>query len=231
MTDPSRSPRVGELSLLLAVLLIAGAAAWWLSLRTVSQSNPESLDDLASALGPWQAVDIEMDQSVADMLNADHNVQRAYTHPLGYTVFVYVGYYGAERGGVPEHTPDVCYPSQGWRIVDSNERRVGGRDGLELREYIVEKEGARRLVHFWYRTSRSSGMTSILGLRVDQFWGRITNEGADGALIRLSTPLRGSEDELARGRLFALDQKIEAELERVWPRMDKGDSRVPGPQS
>ena len=39
-----------------------------------------------------------MDQAVTDMLNADHNVQRAYHHPLGDTIFVYIGYYGAEGG-------------------------------------------------------------------------------------------------------------------------------------
>ncbi len=142
-------PRAGELCLLLALLLMVGATSWWLLLRPATESDPSALDELATTLDGWQAIEIEMDQDVAKMLNADHNVQRAYHHALGYTVFVYIGYYGASRGGVPEHTPDVCYPSQGWEIVESREQRVGGRDGLAVAEYLVENGNTRRLVHFW----------------------------------------------------------------------------------
>ena len=118
--------RASELGVLLLILLLTGAASWWLLLRGVTETDPSSLDALATSLGGWNAIDIEMDQAVADMLGADHNVQRAYHHPLGYTVFVYIGYYGSARGGVPEHTPGVCYPAQGWTIVSSREQNVGG---------------------------------------------------------------------------------------------------------
>lgn len=202
---------------------MTGAASWWLLLRNVPETDPSSLDALATTLGGWQAIDIEMDQAVADVLGADPNVQRAYHHPLGYTVFVYVGYYGSQRGGVPEHTPSVCYPAQGWKIVESREQTVGGRSGLDVREFVVESERSKRLVHFWYRTSQTSGITSIPGLRMWQFLGRMTNEGTDGALIRLSIPLHDSDGvdgtnwTSARERLFALDLQVEAELDRVWP--------------
>ena len=55
-----------------------------------------------------------------------------------------------------------------------------------------------------------------------QFLGRMTNEGTDGALIRLSIRL---PDSLANGdfdspreRLFALDLQVEAQLDEAWPR-------------
>ena len=73
--------RSGELAILLGVLLLTGAASWWLLLRNVPESDPTTLDALDSTLGGWQAVDLEIDQDVAEMLNADHNVQRAYHHP------------------------------------------------------------------------------------------------------------------------------------------------------
>ena len=205
----------------MTLLLVAGAAAWWLSFRTFSEGDPTSLDALPFSLGGWQATSIEMDQSVADMLNADHNVQRAYQHRLGYTTFVYIGYYGTGRGGTPEHTPDVCYPSQGWAITEDTKHRVGGQNGLELSEYVVEKEGERRLVHFWYRTGRASGMTSIWQLRLSHFWGRLGNSGGDGALIRLSTPLDVSDYDAVQGRLFAMDTLVEAELDRKWPSAER----------
>ena len=151
------------------------------------------------------------------MLAADHNVQRAYLHPLGYQIFVYVGYYGTERGGTPEHTPDICYPAQGWQIVESMIQRAGGQGGFDLREFVVEQAGERRLVHYWYRTGSQSGLTSVVGLRLRHVVDRMTENRGDGALVRLSTPLDSSNIASARTRLFSMDRVVEEALVGLWP--------------
>ena len=81
---------------------------------------------------------------VSEMLAADHNVQRAYLHPQRYVVFVYLGYYGTRRGGTPEHTPDVCYPAQGWEIVSAMDRSVGGEASLDELQIQIAGEGQVR---------------------------------------------------------------------------------------
>jgi EpsI family protein len=156
---------------LVVILLLAGLASWWLMLRPITEYDATRFDRLPSALRGWHAVDVEMDESVSEMLAADHNVQRAYHHDQGYVVYVYVGYYGTARGGTPEHTPDVCYPAQGWEIIEAMERRIGGADGFTVQEFVVQKANAQRLVHFWYRTSHTTGITSVPGLRLEHFWG------------------------------------------------------------
>ncbi len=198
------------------IFLLTGMVSWWMMLRPITDYDADRFDSLPTELNGWQAIDLEMDESVSEMLNADHNVQRAYFHEHGYVVFVYIGYYGTRRGGTPEHTPDICYPAQGWSIADAAERRIGGDDGLDLQEFLVEKDGEQRLVHFWYRTGHSTGITSIFGLRVEHFWGRLTRNRADGALVRLSTIVRDSDVPAARSRLLGLDVVVEAELARLW---------------
>lgn len=206
-----------EAALLLSVLLLTGAASWWLMLRPTTLHDPTVFDALPSNLHGWRAFELEMDESVSEMLGADHNVQRAYVHPLGYQVFVYVGYYSTQRGGTPEHTPDICYPAQGWAIQEESVRRVGGSDGFDLREFIVQKGEERRVVHFWYRTGLRSGITSVLGLRINHFWGRLTENRGDGALIRLSTPIAGNDLDEARSRLYGLDSVVEGAIAEIWP--------------
>ena len=206
-----------EAALLLAILLLTGAASWWLMLRPTAVHDATAFDALPSELQGWRAFDIELDESVSEMLGADHNVQRAYVHPLGYHVFVYVGYYGTERGGTPEHTPDICYPAQGWAIAQETVRRVGGSDGFDLQEFIVTKGDERRLVHYWYRTGIRSGITSVLSLRLNHFWGRLTENRGDGALIRLSTKISGENLDEARGRLYGLDSVVENAIAEIWP--------------
>lgn len=205
-----------ESGLLIALLLLVGAVSWGLTLRSVDEADPSRFASLPETLNGWRSIDLEIDESVSDMLAADHNVQRAYLHPHRYVVYVYVGYYGTRRGGTPEHTPDVCYPAQGWTIVEATDRSIGGAEGFDVREFLVEKDGERRLVHYWYRTSLRTGMTSIPRLRLAHFWGRLTRNRGDGALVRLSTPVEHGDIEGARARLQGLDLALEDALEDVW---------------
>lgn len=203
--------------LLCIVLIAAGMASWALHLRTTPITDSTTLAALPDTLDGFRGIDVAIDADVEEMLRADANVQRAYQHPSGYVVFVYVGYYGTERGGRPEHTPDVCYPAQGWRIVESGRVGLGGSPRLLVNEIVVERGAERRLVHFWYRTRRDSGITSTLRLRLVQFWGRLVRNRGDGALVRISTPIFDDDVVGARGRLIALDRSIERELTGVWP--------------
>ncbi len=62
--------------------------------------------------------EIPLAENVESMLRADFNVQRAFLHPLGDVVWLYIGYYGTDRGGTPEHTPPQCYRAHGWSLSD-----------------------------------------------------------------------------------------------------------------
>ena len=203
---------------LLIVLLGTGVTAWWLSLRTSIAPDVEGLGELPRQLNGWSAVDIEVDQGVADMLRADAHVQRIYRHPHGYMIYVYIGYYGTERGGTPEHTPEICYPAQGWTIVQDERIPISETEGLWAREFLVEKEGENRLVHFWYRTPTATGITSTMSLRLHHFWRRITSNRGDGALVRLSTRIVDDQRAAARGKLLMMGSAVDQALAGVWPR-------------
>jgi len=211
---------------LLALLVVTGAFAWWLTDRGDRRLDVDTLRSLPAELSGWRAIDLALEQDVAEMLRADANVQRAYLHPLGYVVHVYIGYYGTERGGTPEHTPDVCYPAQGWAIRASEVVPVGGRAGFAVREFLVEKDGERQLVHFWYQTRGRPGILSIASLRWHHFWDRLRADRADGALVRLSTPIEADALDAARQKLQLMDLAVESELARVWPRESIADARA-----
>ena len=203
--------------LLVAALLVTAALGVWLGSRPQHDSDATSLSSLPSRVDAWTAVDIEMDTAVVDMLRADFNVQRAYRHPVGNLVFVYLGYYGTARGGTPEHVPDVCYPAQGWDIVRDETREIGRGGALSLREFVVRRDGEERLVHFWYRTRSVTGITSIPWLRLHHFWSRVRENRADAALVRISTPILSGDVEAARAVLRSLESTIDVEIAAHWP--------------
>jgi len=128
-----------------------------------------------------------------------------------------VGYYGTQRGGRPEHTPRGCYTGAGWSIAQGRTLDVDPRTGLRVNEFLVEREGERRLVHFWFRSHRRTGMLGGLDQNLDRLWGRLLDGRADGALVRLSAPVVGDDLVSTRGRLLAFATRLDPLLAERWP--------------
>jgi len=212
-------------ALLVAALVATGILSFWLTAGAPRTLDVAGLRALPAELDGWRAIDLPLDQSVADMLRADANVQRAYLHPQGYVVQVYIGYYGTDRGGTPEHTPDVCYPAQGWKVLRDEVVSTGGPAAFDVREFEVAQAGEQDLVHFWYRTRAVTGILSTFSLRWHHFVGRVRADRGDGALVRLSTPILDGDVESARQKLRGMDRAVEDELARAWPVESVGDDR------
>ncbi len=207
-----------QIAVLTTVLLAVGALAWSFQLREPLAVDATPLDGVPARIGEWDALDIPLDSEVEAILRADHNLQRAYVHPLGVRIGVYVGYYGTDRGGRPEHTPWVCYPNAGWAITETQTVTVDAERGLRAHEMLVEKNGSLALVHFWYRSHRSTGMLDAVDQTWDRFLGRLRHDRADGAVVRISTPLSGEEERLAgRSRLVEFGGDLDVLLGSHWP--------------
>lgn len=197
------------------VVLAAGAVSWDVYLRTPLSVRAESLSEIPIQIDRWSGEDLEVESGVAEMLDADFNVQRIYEHPVGGFLWLYVGYYGTQRGGRPEHTPWACYPSNGWNIL---RRDVIDVDGFRANEILVEREGELRLVHFWYQSHRKTGMLGDFDQAIERLRGRVFDGRADGSLIRLSTPIDGPDSESgARVRLKQFAGALAPLLKEHWP--------------
>lgn len=218
MTEANDRSDRRQALLLVIVLLAVGGVAWSFQLRAPLEVDAAALDALPRTIGPWRAIDIPLESQVEAVLRADHNVQRVYAHPIGTRIGLYVGYYGTERGGRPEHTPWVCYPNAGWSIDAHRTLEVDPAIGLSVNELEVEKDGSRALVHFWYRSFRSTGLLGGTDQVLDRFVGRLRHARSDGALVRLSTPLEADDDWLAaRSRLTSFVGPLDALLAEHWP--------------
>jgi EpsI family protein len=211
--------KLGTAALAAAVLAV-GALAWWLQMRPTLVVDPAPLASQPRQVGMWRSVDLPLDTAVESILRADFNLQRAYApvrEAAESPVWLYLGYYGTQRGGRPEHTPRGCYTGAGWDIAAA--RVVGAEDGSDrrLNEYVVARHGEQQLVHFWYRSARSTGLVGGFDQRLDQILGRLETGRADGALVRLSTVLGPGGESEARARLLALGRELDRQLAEYWP--------------
>jgi len=204
--------------LLTAALLGAAALAWTFQLRPALEVDASALEHLPTELSGWQGHDIPVESGVERMLRADFNLQRAYRREMGDVIWLYLGYYGTERGGRPEHAPQVCYPSAGWTILEDRPTAVADRGGdLRVNELVVENQGDRRLVYFWYHSYRRSGLRNGFELALDRLQGRLLDGRADGALVRISTPLDTGDKTAARTRLAGFASQLDPLITQHWP--------------
>jgi EpsI family protein len=203
-------------AILCVILLAIGGFAWSLQLQPALEIDASALATLPIRIDVYDGHDIPLESTVESVLRADFNLQRAY-YGAGSLVWLYVGYYGTTRGGRPEHTPRGCYTGAGWGIESARTLRVDPDGDLRVNEYLVEGNGERRLVHFWYRSAQRTGMLGGWDLNINRFVGRITAGRADGALILISTPLSGDDEIGARGRLLGFASALDPLLAERWP--------------
>ena len=199
-------------------MLAVGALAWSVYLRPELQVDATALGELPHEIAGWHSKDVPLDVVIASMLDADLHLQRAYTHPFGDMIWLYLGYYGTSRGGRPEHVPRTCYESHGWTLAEQRTLDVDATRGLRTNELLIEKAGERRLVHFWYRSHRATGILGGFGVSLDHLMGRAQDGRADGALVRLSTPISGDDGVVtARARLLGFESALDVQLGAHWP--------------
>jgi EpsI family protein len=204
-------------ALVFALLLLVGAAAWWLTLRPGLVVDAARLESLPREIEHWRAEDVPLGDTVEAELRADANLQRVWLHANAEPIWMYVGYYGTQRGGRPEHTPRGCYSGAGYGIEATRVVEVDLDRGLRVNEYVVEREGERQLVHFWYQSNRRTGLLGGIDQNLDRLVGRLGEGRADGALIRLSTRLLDGDETGARSRLIAFGAVLDPMLAERWP--------------
>ncbi|MAJ61452.1 MAG: EpsI family protein [bacterium TMED88] len=214
------SDRSGAVLLWLALVSV-GALAWGLQMQPSLLPEARGLAGTPHEIGGWFGQDDPADAEVDQALDADFQLQRTYRRATGEIVWLYVGYYGTARGGRPAHTPRGCYTGAGWGITDAQVLDADPRSGLRVQEYRVEREGQTRLVHFWYRSHRRTGMVGGLDQNIDRMLGRLMDGRADGALIRVSTPITEGDEVAARGRLLAFGAALDPILAERWPTEQK----------
>jgi EpsI family protein len=203
-------------AVLILILLAVGAFAWALQLQPALEVDASALETLPMKIDVYDGKEIALESTVESVLRADFNLQRSYSGADSF-VWIYVGYYGTTRGGRPEHTPRGCYTGAGWGIEAARTLQVIPNGDLKVNEYLVEREGERRLVHYWYRSSRQTGMLGGWEQNIDRFVGRLTDGRGDGALIRISTPLTTGDAVSARGRLLGFASMLDPLIAERWP--------------
>ena len=188
--------------LLLALLIAGGAVIRIWENAGEARVARRPLREMPAQVGSWRqaGADTRLDPQTESVLRADDYLSRTYALPDGRVASFYVGYYATQRTGATYHSPLNCLPGSGWEMKDPAAITITPADGspsFEANRYIVENGDNRQLLIYWYQ-GRGRKVAS-------EYWGKIytvidsiRRRRSDGAMVRVMTPVGGSEEEALR---------------------------------
>ena len=190
----------------------------------VSLKRP--LDDFPLFFSGRKGLNERIEEEVWKQVGGQSYVMIEYQKKGEPPINFYTVYYDYHRkAGDFIHNPMRCLPGGGWNVVTDLRRSLEGDDlkgrmrSLSFREYIIEKDGSKQLVYFWFQ-GRGRVATNEFLAKFFIVWDGIFKHRTDGALIRLVMPLVLSDEgqiEKARSILDPFAVKVYSELGNYLP--------------
>src|SRR5215471_690074 len=182
--------------LLLAVLILGGLLVNTWAYLGEAHVERQELKNFPAQVGGWQqeGVDQRFDAATMSVLRASDYLLRNYRLGNDTMANLYIGYYATQRDGATYHSPLNCLPGSGWTMEDPAMVTIALPDGKSFvaNKYVIKNGNIRELMIYWYQ-GRGRAVTS-------EYWGKIYTvldsvrlRRSDGALVRVTVPLRDSE--------------------------------------
>jgi len=149
---------------------------------------------------------------------SDTRLLRVYRRGDQLPVILYVGFFGELATILDVHTPELCYPSEGWEILRSEKSSAGSFRGeqIQTKEILVDKGGNRRLVVWWYNAGSHPTGTRIRNVYAMLAMSVITGR-TDGSMVRVETPVGSDGEAGAKRRVDDFQKSILPQLDKALP--------------
>ena len=163
----------------------------------------------------WLAKEESLDKATETFLGVDDYLLADYKEPTKGSVNFYVAYYASQHKGVSPHSPQVCMPGGGWVIssLDRIEIQVANKKDFYVNRTVINKDNHRQVVYYWFE-QRGRHIANEYYMKWYLLKDAIQRNRTDGALVRVTTYLRPTENEAAA------DKRIQEFLHDSLPLLD-----------
>jgi len=155
------------------------------------------LGELPMSAAGWQGKNVPYPDWLPEELGANEFFIREYTNDRGGAATFYAAYFDARYGGTT-HNPDICYPAQGWEIVERSRLavQVEGAD-LEVTRMLIQKGLTKQLVLFYFQTGDQT-IPELSGYRLRAIVQGILFNKIGAAIVRVSAPVTETVEKTER---------------------------------
>jgi exosortase D (VPLPA-CTERM-specific) len=187
---------------LILVLLTGPLALRVLEVQPVPLRH--SFDRFPLQLGPWEGRHVPVDPEMANATGADTFLNASFTNPDHGQVSLWIAYYENQKAGGSVHSPKTCLAGGGWKTEKSEVFELA--PGMPIRFLLLSQGGKRMAMYYWYY-ERGRWLASDYWHKLSIGLDRLTSRRADGALVRLDTPVKGDVQK-ARERLDGFVEQL-----------------------
>ena len=199
-------PLVAATALMVFVAFAVGA----IDDRAEQTPNREALASFPLAIGQWVGQELELGEPELEVLQLTDYIRATYASSESeQPVELYAAYYGSQRKGASIHSPRACLPGGGWVIDEFGQVQVSGAgpgdgasDSITVNRSLISLGENRILVYYWFQ-GRGRIVTNEYLAKWFIFWDAITRNRTDGALVRVTTPVKELTDVESADRRLA----------------------------
>jgi EpsI family protein len=207
----------------LAAALLA-ATAIFLHARSRNEVIPARppIASFPTQLGEWTGSTVDISKDVLDVLGDGDFLLRVYQNTSTQAPYVdlFLAYFPTQRAGDTIHSPKNCLPGAGWSPVESSRIQISlpGHVPFPANRYVIAKGTDRQLVLYWY-WAHDRAVASEYWAKFYLVADSIRLNRSDGALVRVTTPLRpGETTDAAQYRLLSFTENLVPLINQYVPR-------------
>jgi exosortase D (VPLPA-CTERM-specific) len=204
-------------------LLILAGLAWHLTpKRTPPDLERKFFVEFPMTIGDWKGTFYKLDPVIEAALGADEYLSTSYEKPGADPISFFVSYYNSTTDGSGIHSPEICIPGGGWEVsrwqqIPVTVEHEGRTQNFYVNRAIIQKGEFRQVVYYWFEM-RGHRFASEYAAKFNTVWESLTRYRADGALVRLVTPMeKGESESAADRRLLGFMGPMLKELESFIP--------------
>jgi EpsI family protein len=185
-----------KIILLVFCLALTSILVYWQP-DTKAAKKQLTLDELLTDIKGWRSKGlVPLDQEILGSLELDDYVNH-YLSNGRETVSLYIGYYLTSKKVGAAHSPQVCFPGQGWVLSDSENKslKIGG-EKINLTTMVASLGPRKELLIYWFQAYDLTSPETFLQ-KLNTLWSKFRNGRTDNAFVRVMVPLNDNSMETA----------------------------------
>jgi EpsI family protein len=152
------------------------------------------LGEFPMTVSGYEGKDMPYPDWLPEELGARDFFIRQYESEQAGSMTLYVAYFDARYGGTA-HNPDVCYPAQGWEIMNRSRAAVQTEETIiQVTRMLVQKGLSKQLVLFYFQTGDRT-VPELSHYRLMAIIQGILFNKIGGAIVLISAPIDGTIEE------------------------------------
>ncbi len=183
-----------SVKIMLGSLIVAAIASSPIAERKSATIVIKPLSSFPEMLGQWRANQSRLPASVVESAAASDYYNGTFTSPTNKKINLYISYYEDQKLGPAPHSPTLCIPGDGWKIMSNEPFLLKSKKGasIEVSRLIITKGEHTIITYYWLKQGSNIFRQQFMA-RLNLIWFAIKENRADAALIRMVSEISSNE--------------------------------------